>query len=93
MRGYRLDLDELRPGLEIRVGLGACERFRHSYFLRITAVGEQTSDGRIWLDGERITPKGRVVEELRVCVRTDALHPRVMRHPEPTDGERPHGAG
>ena len=93
MRGHRLDLDELHPGLEIRVGLGACERFRHSYFLRITAIGEQTPDGRIWLEGERITLYGRVIEQVRVCVRSGSLHPRVMRHPETADGERTAGAG
>ena len=79
MRGHRLDLDELHPGLEIRVGLGACERFQVSYFLLITEIGDQTDDGRIWLEGDRMTLHGRVVEHIRVCVRTTHLHPRIIR--------------
>jgi hypothetical protein len=77
-RTYTIDAEDLAPGVVVRVGKGAIDRFTHSIFLRITKVVDVMPDGRVVLRGNRVTPVGRPVEHLTVCVPADMLFPEIM---------------
>jgi hypothetical protein len=77
-RTYTIDVEDVAPGVVVRVGKGAIDRFTHSIFLRITKVVDIMPDGRVVFRGNRVTPVGRPIEHLIVCVPADMLYPEVM---------------
>ena len=70
-----VDVASLGPGVVVRVGAGATDRYAHSIFVRITRIIETTPDRRITIDGERLTPTGRVAEHLSLTVPVDTIYP------------------